>query len=151
MHQPIVNQMSLNNAHIQQPKRWSLNPVGCNAVLSGMNLALRRNAPPPLSGQNMHYIQSKCHLFTTLHESGPKDLRSRSRVNVKSYKIMHRPLKRNHASLLAKRIWGLTLHHVLRKLPVRKIYFCFTIYFAEFVNHSFLKRIYMQQLYWSSY
>lgn len=114
MHQPTVNLMSLNNAHIQQPKRWRLNPVVCNAVLSGINLALRRNASPPLSRQNMHYIQSKRHLFTTLHESGPKDLRSHSRVNVKSCKIMHRPLKRNNASLLAKRIWGLTVHHALR-------------------------------------
>jgi len=151
MHQPTGNLMSLNKAHIQQPKRWRLNPVGCNAVLSGINLALRRNAPPPLSRQNMHYIQSKCHLFSTLHESGPKDLCSHSRVNVKFYKIMHRPPKRNHASLLAKPIWGLNLHHALRKLAVRKIHSCFTIYFVEFVNHSFLIRIYMQQLCWSSY
>jgi hypothetical protein len=99
----------------------------------------------------MHYIQSKCHLLTTLHESGPKDLRSHSRVKVKSYKIMHRPLKRNHASLLAKRIRCLTLYHALRKLSVRKIHSCFTIYFTEFVNHSFLIRLYMQQLCWSSY
>ena len=102
MHQPVVNLMSLNNAQIQQPKIWRFNTVGCNAVLSGINLALRKNAPPPLSRQNMHYIQSVCHLFTTLHESGPKDLRSHSRVNVKSYKIMHRPLKRNHASVVLR-------------------------------------------------
>lgn len=71
-----------------------------------------------------------------------------SRVNIRSYKVMHRPLKRNHASLLAKRIWGPTLHYALRKLSVRKIHSCFTVYFEKFINHSFLTRIYMQQLCW---